>query len=40
MSGTMVVLTNYLLKVVELKPWGEIKVEDKRACGSPVFSSP
>lgn len=36
MSGTMLVLSNYLLKVVESEPWGEIKAENKRACGSPI----
>lgn len=31
MSGTMVMLGNYLLK-----PWDEIKYEDKKVCGSPI----
>lgn len=39
MSGAVAVLTDYLLTVVELKPFGEIKDEDKKPVGHPFFST-
>lgn len=37
MFGIIVVFSNYLLKFVELKLWGEIKDEDKRVCWIFIF---
>ena len=39
MSGAVAALTDYLLKVVEWKPFGEIQDEDKEPVGHPFFST-